>query len=94
MTKWGDWDAYQRRLGDRFLAWAEPAPRADDEERYAVIVDHFTGGIVWARVSPNPDVSAVQSSGQFYDDMEGGAIEAAKRAAVLNKERVRKLVNE
>lgn len=88
---WADWSAFQARLGERFIAWAEPAPERTDENRYAVIIDNQS--VVWARVSPNPDVRYDRSSGAFYDDMPGGAVEAAKRAAMLHKETVRALVD-
>jgi len=91
--RWQDWAAFERRA--EFLEWAEPAPIANNAERYAVV--RYEGSIRWARVSPNPDVPTQYSSGAFYDtgdpnDHPEGAVEWAKTAARTNKERINKLI--
>jgi hypothetical protein len=85
---WANWDAFSARVD--LIMWAEPAPTNPRDERYAVVRYH--GGIRWARLSPNPDVSVDYSQGCFYDDMPGGAVEAAKRSAGLHKAHVAELV--
>ncbi len=94
MDRWQDWKAFEARTGPDFLAWAEPAPKKRDEERYAVVRWH--NSIRWARVSPNPDVSTEYSSGAFYDtgdphDHPEGAVEWAKSAARIHKKHIQKL---
>jgi hypothetical protein len=91
---WQDWSRFERRTtpGDttRFIEWAEPAPTDPSGSRYAVVDYH--NSIRWARVPPNPDVSIDYSSGAFYEDMPGGAIAAAKRAAKLHKAKMEALL--
>ena len=92
---WQDWARLEQRPVSphdttRFIEWAEPAPSGTSEDRYAVV--NYHNSIRWARVSPNPDVSIDYSSGAFYADMPGGAVAAAKRAAMLHKAHIRKLV--
>jgi hypothetical protein len=93
---WQDWARLEQRPVSphdttRFIAWAEPAPSDPSGSRYAVV--DYQNSIRWARVPPNPDVSIDYSSGAFYADMPGGAVAAAKRAAMLHKAHIRKLVS-
>lgn len=91
---WADWANAERRMqvnygghGRRggFVKWAEPPPKNPRESRYAVVIE---GNLVrWARVSPNPDMPIDVSGGAFYEDMPGGATEAAARAAKLHKKK-------
>ncbi len=81
---WQDWDRFAKRKG--FIEWAEPAPIDASESRYAVV--DYSNSIRWARVSPNPDTPVDYSSGAFYDDMPGGAVESAKRAAMIHKKKM------
>jgi len=94
---WANWPKFAKRFGGYFIEWAEPAPRDPSEERFAIVYDrHSTyvdsagkkhpGSVLWARVSPNPDVPIEYSGGNFYGDMPGGAIEAARRAAMKKKQ--------
>ncbi len=90
---WQDWRSFESR--PEFLGWAEPAPRAENAERYAVV--RHQGSVRWARVSPSPDVPVDYSSGAFYDtgdpkDHPEGSVEWAKTAARAHKARVAKLV--
>jgi len=92
LHRWQDWRAFEARPG--FIAWAEPAPSAENAERYAVV--RHEGRVRWARVSPNPDVPVDYSGGAFYDtgdpsDHPEGAVEWAKTAARAHKARMKKL---
>ena len=90
---WQNWARFEEHDGRhqhdtvRFIEWAEPPPRDQSASRYAVV--KHGNHIAWARVHPNPDVSTDYSSGGFYDDMPGGAVAAAKRAAMAHKEKIR-----
>lgn len=94
-SEWADWASFEGRLPG-FIEWAEPPPVALDEERYAIL---RTGcpGLRWARVSPNPIVETLVSSGGFYDtddpsDHPEGAIAWARASAIQHKLRIAKLV--
>jgi len=94
---WQDWARFTKHPVSahdnvRFIEWAEPAPLDPSASRYAVVQYH--NHIAWARVSPNPDVSTDYSGGGFYDDMPGGAIEAAKRAAMLHKAKMKGIMSD
>jgi hypothetical protein len=87
--RWADWAFLETRVRG-FIKWASEAPEILSDERYAIVDND---GIRWARVSPNPDVPVAYSSGCFYDDMVGGAIEAARIASLKHGEKVRALVD-
>jgi hypothetical protein len=89
---WADWDKFERSRGKDFIEWVGPPPTPKDpsQERYAVVRYH--GSIRWARVSPSPDISTDYSSGAFYDDMPGGAVAAAARAAKLHQKHILRLI--
>jgi hypothetical protein len=94
LHRWQDWKAFEACPG--FITWAEPAPKKENEERYAVV--RYQNSIRWARVSPNPDVPTDYSSGAFYDtddpnDHPEGAVEWAKTAARVHKAHIRKLTS-
>jgi len=81
---WANWEVFQLRLTG-FICWAEPAPENPSEERYAIAQPEKNGGLVWVRISPNPDVRTEYSGGCFYDIPEEKrealqwAIDSAKR---------------
>jgi hypothetical protein len=92
---WADWEAFRKRHARTFIRWAEPPPRDSSEERYAIMKsdDHPGAHVIWARVSPSPDVSFQRSQGGFYTIPEEGkkAIPWAVEAAMAHKRKMRGL---
>jgi len=91
---WGDWETAASKLPG-FIEWAEPTPTSSSDERYAIV---RSGAIAWARVSPNPNSPVELSSGRFYDtgdpnDHPEGAVEWCRRAAVLHKARIARMLD-
>lgn len=90
---WGDWGAFRKRYTRTFICWAEPPPCDPSEERYAIMKSDDRPGayVIWARVSPNPDVPFDRSSGGFFTVPEEGkkAIPWAVEAAMAHKREMR-----
>ncbi len=86
---WAHWKIFQVRIKG-FICWAEPAPRDLREERYAVAQSGGGTGLVWVRVSPNPDVCTERSVGAFYDIPEEGkeALPWAIDSALRHKRKI------
>ena len=93
---WADWEAFRKRYRNTFIRWAEPPPKDPSEERYAIMRSEDSPGahVIWARVSPNPNVSMQRSGGGFYTIPEEGkeAVPWAMEAAMAHKRHVRRLV--
>jgi len=89
-SRWADWEGFARRYAATFIRWAEPVPVSPSEERYAVMRSDERPGayVVWARVSPNPDVYFERSQGGFFDIPEEGkeAVAWATEAALAHKQ--------
>lgn len=78
---WCDWKKFERHPD--FVKWAVAPKKC--ASRYAVMRDVGgrlgpRGGVRWAQVSPLGEIERY-SDGNFYDDMPGGAVEAAARGA-------------
>lgn len=86
---WADWDRFAAHHRDQFIQWAEPAPANPSESRYAIMRSEPDGHgyVIWVRVSPNPDVDVLRSSGGFYTIPEEGreAISWAIQSALRHK---------
>ena len=93
---WANWEGFRRRYAATFIQWAEPPPSDPSEDRYAIMLsdEHSGAYVIWARVSPCPDVSYERSQGGFYTIPEEGkeAVQWATSAALAHKRKVRELL--
>ena len=86
---WGPprFDAFAKRA--EFVCWAEVE---HEHFRYAIVQESPHTGLQWAEVPASPDVAVRKSGGCYYDDMPGGAIEAAKRGAAADRQKTLNVV--